>query len=64
LNLALKRVNTTVATPYLYSQMGFAALGGWLVFGCAPDLFSWIGMGLIATCGIANAWLAMRDNKA
>ena len=61
LNLAFKRVSASVATPYLYSQMGFAALGGWLIFGRAPDVFSWLGMALIAACGIANAWVLIRE---
>jgi drug/metabolite transporter (DMT)-like permease len=61
--MAFKRVNASVATPYLYSQMGFAALGGWLVFGRAPDTFSWLGMALVAACGIANAWLTLRQSK-
>jgi drug/metabolite transporter (DMT)-like permease len=54
LNLAFKRVSASVATPYLYTQMGFAALGGWLVFGRAPDAYS---------CGVVNAWLSMRENR-
>lgn len=64
LNLAFKRVSAAVATPYLYSQMGFAALGGWLVFGRVPDGYSLLGMALIAACGIANAWALMRENRA
>jgi drug/metabolite transporter (DMT)-like permease len=63
LNLALKRVNASVITPYQYSQMGFAALGGWLIFGRVPDGFTWLGMALIAGCGVANAWLTMRQNR-
>lgn len=64
LNVAFKRVGASVAMPYLYSQMGFAALGGWLVFGRAPDALSWLGMALVAACGVANIWVLMRENKA
>jgi drug/metabolite transporter (DMT)-like permease len=64
LNMAFKRVNASIATPYLYTQMGFAALGGWLVFGRAPDAYSWLGMALVAICGVANAWVLMRENNA
>lgn len=64
LNMAFKRVNASVATPYLYSQLGFAVIGGWLVFGRVPDALSWLGMALVATCGIANAWALMRENRA
>ncbi len=62
-NMALKRVNASVATPYLYAQMGFAAMGGWLIFGRAPDAWSWLGMALVAACGIANAWVLIRENR-
>jgi drug/metabolite transporter (DMT)-like permease len=62
-NMALKRVNASVATPYLYSQLGFAVIGGWLIFGRVPDALSWLGMALVAACGIANAWALMRENR-
>ncbi len=61
-SMALKRVNASVATPYFYAQMGFAALGGWLIFGRTPDAWSWLGMALVAACGIANAWVLIREN--
>lgn len=64
LNFAFKRIPASVATPYLYSQMGFAAIGGWLVFGRAPDAYSWLGMALVAVCGVLNAWLVMRESSA
>jgi drug/metabolite transporter (DMT)-like permease len=64
INLSFKRVSASVATPYLYSQMGFAALGGWLVFGRVPDAYSWLGMCLVAACGVINAWLTIRESHA
>jgi drug/metabolite transporter (DMT)-like permease len=50
-----------VLTPYLYSQIGFAMLGGWLVFAHVPDLFTWIGIGIgiIAASGVGNTLLSM-----
>ena len=38
-------------TPYMYAQIGFATLGGWVVFGHAPDLWTILGIALIALCG-------------
>jgi drug/metabolite transporter (DMT)-like permease len=38
-------------TPYMYTQIGFATLGGWLVFGHAPDRWTLLGIALIAVCG-------------
>lgn len=44
-------------TPYLYGQLGFATLGGWLVFDHAPNALGLCGIGLIAICGLASARL-------
>ncbi len=63
LNMAFQRVSASVATPYLYAQMGFAALGGWLVFGRVPDAYSWLGMALVAACGVLNAWLTILQSR-
>ena len=38
-------------TPYLYAQIAFATLAGWVVFGYAPDGWSVAGIALIALCG-------------
>jgi len=38
-------------TPYMYAQIGFATLAGWVVFGHAPDVWTVIGIALIAVCG-------------
>jgi drug/metabolite transporter (DMT)-like permease len=43
-------------TPFLYAQVGFATLAGWLAFGHRPDGWTWLGIGLIALCG----WLGTR----
>jgi drug/metabolite transporter (DMT)-like permease len=61
--LALKRANASVISPYLYSQLGFAVIAGWLVFSRVPDAWAFLGMALIAACGIANAWLTLRENQ-
>lgn len=39
-------------TPYMYSQIAFATLAGWTVFGHAPDVWTVLGIGLIAVCGV------------
>ena len=31
-----------------------------LVFGLAPDGWSWLGMAIIGVCGAASAWLNVR----
>ena len=48
-----------VLTPYLYTQIGFATLGGWLVFDHAPDLWAWVGIATITASGVGNTLLTM-----
>ena len=47
--------------PFLYVQIGAAALIAWLVFGHLPDGWAWLGMVIIAACGAATAWLNVRS---
>jgi drug/metabolite transporter (DMT)-like permease len=55
--LAFERSPAGTLMPYMYAQIGFGMLGGWLVFDHMPDHFSMIGIGLIALCGIAGGLL-------
>ena len=59
--LAYSRASVATLTPFLYLQVFFATLGGWLVFSHIPDHWSIAGMVLIAVCGTGGAWLAFRD---
>ena len=61
--LAYARAPVSALTPFLYAQIGFAMLGGWLAFSHVPDALSLVGMGLIAVCGATGAWLAVRENR-
>jgi drug/metabolite transporter (DMT)-like permease len=47
--------------PYMYAQIAFAMLGGWLVFDHVPDQLSVVGMGLIALCGTAGGMLTVYE---
>jgi drug/metabolite transporter (DMT)-like permease len=58
--LALGRARTATLMPFLYTQIGFAALIGVVAFGHWPDHWAWIGMGIIAACGASSAALNMR----
>jgi drug/metabolite transporter (DMT)-like permease len=61
--LAYYRAPAATLTPYLYSQIGFAMLGGgW--FSHVPDNLSLFGIGMIAFCGAAGAWLTVRERRA
>lgn len=61
--LAYARTPAATLTPYMYAQIGFAVLGGWLVFGHLPDQWTLLGMGLVALCGALGAWLTVRENR-
>ncbi len=59
--LAYQRAPASTLTPYSYAQIAFAMLGGWLLFDHVPDRTALAGIGLIAACGAAGAWLTMRE---
>lgn len=61
--LAYQRALASTLTPYLYAQIGFAMACGWVVFGHVPDGWSMLGMGLIALCGAAGAWLTVVEHR-
>lgn len=61
--LAYARAPVSTLTPFLYAQIGFAMLGGWLAFSHVPDRTSMVGIAMIAVCGAAGAWLAVRERK-
>ena len=61
--LAYRRAPAATLTPYLYSQIAFAMLGGYLVFAHVPDSLSLAGIVTIAICGAAGAWLTLRERR-
>lgn len=61
--LAYERTPVATMAPYLYAQIAFAVLGGWLVFSHAPDAWSLLGMCVIALCGTTGAWLTMKQAR-
>ena len=61
--MAYFRAPAATLTPYLYTQIGFAMLGGLLVFSHVPDNLSLAGIVMIAVCGAAGAWLTVRERR-
>lgn len=59
---AFNRANAVVLTPYLYTQIAFATVLGWVVFRHVPDGLAWAGIGVIATSGVGNALLSARES--
>lgn len=62
--LAYYRAPAATLTPYLYTQIAFAMLGGLLVFHHVPDRLALVGIAMIAFCGAAGAWLTVRERRA
>lgn len=60
LGAAFGRAPAATLAPYLYAQIGFAMLAGWLVFAHVPGRLELAGIALIALCGATAAWLAAR----
>jgi drug/metabolite transporter (DMT)-like permease len=58
---AYNRANAVVLTPYLYTQIAFATLAGWLAFRHVPDALAWAGITVIAASGVGNAVLSARE---
>lgn len=63
LTLAYRRAPVATLMPYMYGQIGFAMLGGLWLFGHVPDGMALAGIGLIALCGAAGAWLTVRESR-
>lgn len=61
--LAYARAPVVVLTPYLYLQVGFAALGGWLAFTHLPDHWSMTGIVIISISGVFGTWLTGRESQ-
>jgi drug/metabolite transporter (DMT)-like permease len=62
--LAYARSPASTLTPYLYAQIVFAMVGGWLVFGQVPDQWALAGISMIAVCGVGGAWLTSHESRA
>ncbi len=62
--LAFAKAPASVLSPYLYSAIGFSALGGWWMFGHLPDATAVCGMLMIAGFGLAAGWLHQRKAPA
>jgi drug/metabolite transporter (DMT)-like permease len=58
---AYMRASAPVLTPFLYTQIAFATLGGWLAFRHMPDALAGLGIAVIAASGVGNALLSAHE---
>ncbi len=61
--LAFERAPAATLMPYMYLQIGFGIVGGWLVFAHIPDFWALVGMGMIAACGVAGGVLTLHETR-
>lgn len=59
--LAFARAPASTLTPYLYGQIAFAMLCGWVVFGHVPGTLELAGIALIVGCGASASIWASRE---
>ncbi|NZD57657.1 DMT family transporter [Sphaerotilus montanus] len=59
--LGYMRAGAATLTPFLYFQIIFATLVGWLWFGHAPDAATLGGIAIITGCGVLGTWLSSRE---
>ncbi len=62
--LAARLAPTSTLMPFIYTQLAFATLFGWLLNGRLPDGWGWFGMAVIGASGVASAWLNTRPAPA
>lgn len=60
---AYARTTPVVIAPFLYSQIGFAMLAGWLVYRHVPDGWSMAGIAAIVLSGAGSTWLTVRETR-
>jgi drug/metabolite transporter (DMT)-like permease len=51
-NRAMLATDATIALPFNFSRLIWAALFGWLVFTEVPDVWTWAGGTLIFVCSV------------
>lgn len=60
---AFRLAPASTLSPFTYTQLIWAALLGWLVFGHIPDALSAAGMAVIAASGLWLAWNERRSRE-
>ena len=61
--LAFQRAPASRLSPFLYTQIGFAMLCGWWVYGHVPGGLEIAGIALIVACGASASWLTAREHR-
>jgi drug/metabolite transporter (DMT)-like permease len=62
--LAHRYATAAILGPFLYQQIVYMALGGWLVFGQIPDSAVVVGAGIVVLSGLYLLWHEWRLQNA
>jgi drug/metabolite transporter (DMT)-like permease len=62
--LAHRYATAAVLGPFLYQQIIYMALGGWLVFGQIPDVAVVVGAFIVVLSGLYLLWYEFRLQKS
>ncbi len=60
--LALGVAPMPILMPFIYAQIAFASVAGWLAFGHLPDGWAIAGMCIVAASGALSVWLNLRES--
>jgi drug/metabolite transporter (DMT)-like permease len=58
---AFRHAAANALAPFFYFQIIAALFLGWAIFGQVPDILSYLGMGLIVSCGL---WVAHQERQS
>lgn len=61
---AYKYAEANFVAPFEYSAMIWAVLNGLLFFGDFPDLYTWVGAGIVITAGLLMVWRDQTIDRA
>ena len=61
---AMTYAQANIIAPFGYWQLVGSVIVGYLISGYLPDLFTWIGAGIIVCAGVYIAWCGAREQPA
>lgn len=63
LTIAYRRTPAATLMPFLYAQIGFAMMAGFIIFSHVPDAIALAGIVMIALSSALGAWLTVRESR-
>jgi drug/metabolite transporter (DMT)-like permease len=63
LTMSFEHAPAASLMPYMYAQIAFGMLNGWIFFDHIPDQWAVLGMLLIALCGLLSGFLTIWEGR-